>query len=68
YIRGKVEDYRLGKEINLFELDEDDRDKLNLYLKEYCQDFNLNLKEILKDKFIKLIPYTHRPYGSLYAY
>jgi glutamate synthase domain-containing protein 3 len=68
YIRGKVEEYRLGKEINLFALAQDDRDRLNLYLEEYCQDFNLNLKEILKDKFIKLIPYTHRPYGSLYAY
>jgi glutamate synthase domain-containing protein 3 len=68
YIRGKVEDYQLGKEINLFELDEDDRHKLSFYLKEYCQDFNLNLKEILKDKFVKLIPSTHRPYGSLYAY
>lgn len=68
YIRRKVEDYQLGKEVNSFKLEKIDKDELYLYLKEYCQDFNLNLKEILKDEFIKLIPYTHRPYGKLYAY
>jgi len=68
YVRDEIEDYQLGKEIRLFSPDEDDRNKLNLYLKEYCQDFNLDLKGILKGKFVKLIPYTHRPYGKLYAY
>jgi len=68
YIRGRIEDYQLGKEIRLFGPDQEDRDKLNLYLKEYCQDFSLDFKGILKEKFIKLIPYTHRPYGKLYAY
>ncbi|MCM8796209.1 MAG: hypothetical protein NC928_05965 [Candidatus Omnitrophica bacterium] len=68
YIRRNLEDYQLGKEVKKFSLDEKDRNELNLYLKEYCQDFGLDLEEILKDEFIKLSPFTHRPYGKLYAY
>jgi len=68
YIRGNIEKYQLGKEINLFEIIEEDKSVLEKYIKEYCQIFNLNHNDILKDKFIKLLPYTHRPYGNLYAY
>ncbi len=68
YVRGNVEKYQLGKEIKLFELDKDDIATLEKYLEEYCQIFNLNYSETIKEKFIKLIPHTHRPYGNLYAY
>ncbi len=68
YIRGKIEAYQLGKEANILELDSKDRKQLKIYLEEYAQDFHLNLSQILKEKFLKLVPSTTRPYGKLYAY
>jgi len=68
YIRGNVEKYKLSKEGEMHELDKKDRDTLREHLKEYCADFSLDLDKVLKYKFIKLLPHTHRPYGKLYAY
>lgn len=68
YIRGDVDDYQLGKEIKKFPLEDDDRAHLKTYLEEYNAYFKLDMETILKDEFVKLIPYTHRPYGKLYAY
>lgn len=68
YIRGKVEDYQLGKEVKIFDLDEQDEVVLRKYLTEYAEDFSLDLDEIFQKAFYKLMPYTHRPYGKLYAY
>ena len=67
YIRGKIENYQLGKEVKIFETDKDDEMELRKYLEEYCQDLKFNLDEILKQRFLKLIPWTHRPYGKLYT-
>lgn len=68
YVRGRIEDYKLGKEVATFELDKKDEKILQSHLKEYCDEFGLDLKEILKKKFTKLIPFSHRPYGKIYAY
>lgn len=68
YIRGEIEDYQLGKEPKLFTLEKKDYKLLDKYLREYCHDFDLNYRQITSKNFIKLIPYTHRPYGKLYAY
>lgn len=68
FIRGDVMDYQLGREVKIFDLTKDDNEKLRIYIKEYCDDFKIDINEILKKKFIKLIPFTHRPYGKLYAY
>ncbi|MBN2097881.1 MAG: hypothetical protein JW714_05350 [Candidatus Omnitrophica bacterium] len=68
FIRGKIADYQLGKEVGVFQLDGSDKAKISPYLKEYCRDFNFNFKTIWKDKFVKLIPVSRRPYGKLYAY
>ncbi len=68
YIRGVVDERTLGKEVAPFELDKEDLRILRKYLKEYCEDFELDIKEVMKKEFIKLIPYSHRPYGKIYAY
>ncbi len=70
YIMGEVEDYRLGKEVKKTGLDSDDLYLLDKYIKNYNNFFNSNRIKIpvSKNDFIKLIPYTHRPYGKLYAY
>ncbi len=68
YIQGRLVDYQLGKEVGMLEPDERDIKMLDGYLEEYCHDFNLDLNEIVNEKFVKLIPYSHRPYGKIYTY
>lgn len=68
YLRGKVEEYQLGKEESIRELDEKDKATLKSYLQEYCQDLGLDFQEVWKKKFTKLIPTSSRPYGKIYAY
>jgi glutamate synthase domain-containing protein 3 len=68
YIRGAVEEFQLGKEVGVAELDENDHSVLKKLIGEFASHFNYNAEEILKHKFIKLFPLYLRPYGRLYAY
>lgn len=68
YIRGEVDPFQLGKEVSISSMDEIDKERLRLYLREYCEDFALSLKEVIEQKFIKLLPTHLRPYGRIYAY
>ena len=68
YIRGEIEQHQLGREVALARLEMDDQEQLQRYLADYCQDFGVNLREVLNREFVKLIPYSHRPYGEIYAY
>jgi glutamate synthase domain-containing protein 3 len=68
YIRGKVQDYQLGKEVGVRELDENDHNILRELLQDYCNELDLDFDSLIKSEFIKLIPVSHRPYGNLYAY
>ena len=71
YIRGEVEDYKLGREVNESSIDIADREILKKYIFKFWQYFKFSNSEIsnvdLKE-FIKLTPHSHRPYGKLYAY
>jgi glutamate synthase domain-containing protein 3 len=66
YIRGKVRS--LGKEVEVVDLEKDDRRLLRSLVNEFCSHFKYNAGKILDYKFRKLIPVSHRPYGDLYAY
>ncbi len=66
YIRGEIEEYQVGKGVGIYELEEEE--EIRGYLAEYCQDFGLDLEEVMKPGFRKLYPYSHRPYGKIYAY
>jgi len=68
YIRGDVEEFQLGKEVGVAELDENDYLVLKKFVGEFAHHFGYNAKEILKHKFTKLFPLYLRPYGRLYAY
>jgi glutamate synthase domain-containing protein 3 len=68
YIRGKVEEFQLGKEVGIAGLDENDTHTLGNLIGEFAGHFNYNAKEILTGDFIKLYPRSLRPYGRLYAY
>ena len=68
YLRGDVEDYQLGKEVGIAELEEKDYQILRQLVGEFATYFGYEIEDILKHNFIKLFPRWLRPYGRLYAY
>jgi glutamate synthase domain-containing protein 3 len=68
YMRGSVEDHQLGKEVSQLETDADDMVRIEKYVGKFAEYFGYNADEILSEKFTKLLPLSHRPYGRLYAY
>jgi glutamate synthase domain-containing protein 3 len=69
YIRGEVQKHQLGKEVGVVEkIPQKEMDDLTAILKDYCKEFDLDLKEVLAKPFLKLFPFSTRPYGKLYAY
>jgi glutamate synthase domain-containing protein 3 len=68
YIRGNVEDYQLGREVGVAELNKEDSELLAKLVGEFAAHFGYKATEILKHDFIKLFPRWLRPYGRLYAY
>jgi glutamate synthase domain-containing protein 3 len=68
YIRGKVEQWQLGKEVGMVDMDEGDWKLLEKHITDFSNEFGFNADEILGGKFLKLKPVTKRPYGKIYAY
>lgn len=68
YLRGAVEDYQLGKEVGVAQLEERDYQILQKFVGEFASHFNYDAEEIMKHKFIKLSPLWLRPYGRLYTH
>jgi glutamate synthase domain-containing protein 3 len=68
YLKGSINDYQLGKEVGIVEIDEEDYLQLEPLVNEFASYFDYNEQEILRHKFIKLFPRYLRPYGRLYAY
>ena len=68
YLRGNVEDYQLGKEVGVAELEENDYRVLQQLVGDFAAYFGYETEVILGHKFIKLFPRWLRPYGRLYAY
>jgi glutamate synthase domain-containing protein 3 len=68
YLTGKVNEYQLGKEVGISELDQNDHEILNKLVTEFAAHFGYDAGEIMKKQFIKLFPLYLRPYGRLYAY
>jgi hypothetical protein len=66
-IRGTVEKGQIGKDVNIQELDEQDRVELCKHMTDCCGYFGLTADEILKEPFIKLDPVSVRSYGQLYV-
>jgi glutamate synthase domain-containing protein 3 len=68
YIRGTVNDYQLGKEVGVVDLDDDDKLVVAQYVKEFADHFDFDVEKIMNHQFKKLFPLYLRPYGTLYAY
>jgi len=67
YIRGGVDESRLSREVGVFEMTDEDRKDLEGYLKDYCKDFKLDCKEVMREPFVKILPKSKRPYGNMYC-
>jgi glutamate synthase domain-containing protein 3 len=68
YIRGKVEKHQLGMEVRIDVPNEEDYKRIRRPLEEFCSRFSLSLEDIMGGEFTKLAPFSHRPYGQIYAY
>jgi glutamate synthase domain-containing protein 3 len=68
YLRGKVDDFQVGKEVGIAELEEEDYQVLKRFVTEFAAHFGYDAEKILEHRFTKLHPLWLRPYGRLYAY
>ncbi|MBU4532449.1 MAG: hypothetical protein U1D96_02560 [Eubacteriales bacterium] len=68
YVRGGVDEHRLGAEPRIFDLDAADHELLEPIIAEFCQHFGHSPERVKDRPFVKLLPYSHRPYGRLYAF
>lgn len=67
YIRGTVEPWQCGKEVDISPVEDGDMAELRPVLEDYCAAEEMDLDEVLSQPFVKLKPFSHRPYGKLYA-
>ncbi|MCE5192291.1 MAG: hypothetical protein LLG08_11140 [Actinomycetia bacterium] len=67
YLRGQVESWQCGKEVGITEATEEDMAALKPLLADYCETQGTDLAEVLSVPFTKLAPFSHRPYGKMYA-
>lgn len=67
YVRGGVIEKNLSTEVGVSELTKEDEAELNRYLKDYCEDFGIELKDVMKERFVKVLPKSKRPYGNMYC-
>ncbi len=68
YLRGKAETYQFGKEVGTVEMTDEDYQFLNNLVRDYAEYFNFSAEKIMNGDFVKLVPFSKRPYGQLYAY
>ena len=68
YVRGEMPENHLGKEVKIMDINKSDFKLIQSLVKEFCDWFNMDFDEIMRGKFSKIVPFSHRPYGSVYAY
>jgi glutamate synthase domain-containing protein 3 len=68
FLRGEVEPARLGREVKVGEITPQDMGLLRRHISDFCSVFEHTVDEIFQKPFTKIYPYTHRPYGTIYAY
>lgn len=68
YLRGRVNEALMGKEVSEQELNEDDIKFLETYVQSYCNYFGADKKDIMSKPFKKYYAKNKRPYGKLYTH
>lgn len=67
YVRGPVPEDQLGPGLTATPVDADDLKVIEGLVKEYAKELKLDSKAILSENFVKIRPFSHRPYGNLYV-
>ena len=67
YVRGDVPEDQLGPGLTSTPVDSDDLEIIERLVKEYAGELKLDSKAILSENFVKIRPFSHRPYGNLYV-
>lgn len=67
YIRGDVPGHLLGPGLEIMPVNEDDRALLARHVQAYAEAFGGDAAEILDARFVKVGPFSHRPYGNMYV-
>lgn len=68
YIRGEVEEHKLGKEVKHFSLDKSDEKTLKPILNDFCKEMREEYDIFDFSQYTKIIPVSSRPYGRMYVY
>jgi len=66
YLRGEV--VHTGKEVKIMKLEDGDMALLRPLIEEFCDYFKFDEDAVLAGDFRKLVPFSTRPYGRLYAH
>lgn len=67
YVRGTVPDHQLGPGLHSQSVDKDDMKLIRELVKDFCKEFKTDAKDILAEPFVKVTPFSHRPYGNMYV-
>jgi len=67
YVRGEVEECKLGIGAKILPLEEEDEKILRENIKEFCTYFDCNPQEILGSRFTKIAPISHKPFAAMYS-
>src|SRR5680860_588114 len=68
FVRGEVAPHQLGKEVGLACPTAADEARIEELVRDFCRVHGLDAAPVLAAPFVKVAPFTHRPYGKLYAY
>jgi glutamate synthase domain-containing protein 3 len=67
YVRGEVPVEQIGPGLSAQPVNDADTAAITGIVKEYAKELGLDAKEILAADFVKIKPFSHRPYGNLYV-
>ena len=67
-LRGAVEEWQLGKEVGQVEINDACWFELRRNLADFAREFDMATDTFQRHEFTRLIPVSHRPYGTIYVY
>ena len=67
YVRGDAPQDQLGPGLQTQPVDDEDLKVITGLVKDYAKELKLDSKAILNENFVKIRPFSHRPYGNMYV-
>lgn len=67
FLRGKMDHIKFPRQVTAHLANEEDLKQLDAYVSEYCQLFDYDKKEIMKEPFTVITPDSRNPYKQMYV-